>query len=93
MVREFLVLLAVARGLFVRIEEFEKNDARQVLDRLRPTLETIAAGVERIAADPAARRDARHLRRELLAARGAPKAATLDLEAMAAPKTVEGGRG
>ena len=89
LIREFLVLLAVARGLFVRIEEFDKDDARPVLDRLRPTLEAIAKGVERIAADPAARRDTRRLRRELLGSRGALKAARLDLEAMAGAASLE----
>jgi uncharacterized membrane protein YccC len=82
-VREFLIVLSVARGLFVRLGEFDNDDARQVQDRLRPTLEAIAARVERIAADPAARSDPRGLRHEILAARIALKNSATDLEGMA----------
>ena len=82
-VREFLIVLSVARGLFVRLGEFDNDDARQVQDRLRPTLEAIAARVERIAADPAARSDSRGLRHEILTARIALKNTATDLEGMA----------
>src|SRR6202000_2857806 len=51
--------------------------------RWRPTLEAIAAGIERIAADPAVRRDPRHLRREIWAARTALRHAVTELEGMA----------
>ncbi len=64
-VREFLVALSIARGLYVRIDEFSNDAARTVLERMRPTLEAIAARIERIAADPAARRDPHYLRREI----------------------------
>src|SRR5271163_4313237 len=82
-VREFLIVLSVARGLFVRLEEFDSDDARQVHDRLRPTLEAIAARIESFAADPAARSDPRGLRHEILAARIALKRTAADLEGMA----------
>src|SRR5262249_20332279 len=36
-VREFLVVLSIARGLFVRLDEFNREGARQVRDRLRST--------------------------------------------------------
>jgi uncharacterized membrane protein YccC len=81
--REFLIVLSIARGLFVRIEEFDDDEARQVRDRLRPTLEATAAGIERIAADPAAWNDPHRLRREILAARVALKRTTTELEGMA----------
>jgi uncharacterized membrane protein YccC len=82
-VREFLIALSIARGLFVRLDEFDNDAARTVLNRLRPALEAIAARIERIAADPAARRDPRHLRREILAARVALRSTAAEIEAMA----------
>jgi uncharacterized membrane protein YccC len=82
-VREFLVALSIARGLFVRLDEFDNDAARVVLNRIRPTLEDIAARIERFAADPAAPRDPRRLRREILAARVALRNTTAELEAMA----------
>jgi uncharacterized membrane protein YccC len=82
-VREFLVALSIARGLFVRLDEFNTDAARMVLDRIRPTLEAIAARIERIAADPAERREPHRLRREILDARVALKRTTAGIEAIA----------
>ncbi len=82
-VREFLVVLTIARGLFHRIDAYDKNDEQRVLDRLHPTLETTALWIERVAADPAALGDRRQLRRELVAARTSLKTAMAELEGMA----------
>ncbi len=82
-VREFLVALSIARGLFVRLDEFNTDAARMVLDRMRPTLEAIAARIERIADDPAERRDPHRLRREILDARVALKHTAAEIEALA----------
>ena len=82
-VREFLVTLSIARGLFVRLDEFDNEGAREVRDRLQPTLEAIAARIERIAADPAAWNDARRLRHEILTAQVALRSTVTKLENMA----------
>ncbi|WP_374546250.1 FUSC family protein [Rhodoblastus sp.] len=82
-VREFLMVLAIARGLFFRLDAFAGDGAQDVLDRIRPTLEAVAARVDRVAADPAARNDPRRLRREMAAARASLSEATAGLEAMA----------
>ncbi len=82
-VREFLIVLSAARGLFVRLDEFGDDDAREVRDRLHPTLEAIATRIERIAADPAAWSDTHRLRREILAARVMLRSTITELEGMA----------
>jgi uncharacterized membrane protein YccC len=82
-VSEFLVVLSIARGLFVRVEEFNDDGAREVRGRLRATLEATAARIERIAADPASWSDARRVRREILAARVTLNSTVADLEDMA----------
>lgn len=81
--REFLRVLAVARGLFVRIEDFQVEGAGPILDRLRPAAQATAATLERIAADPNAFADPRRVRAELLKARAGLGAAATELEAMA----------
>lgn len=81
--REFLRVLAVARGLFVRIEDFQMEGAGPVLDRLRPAAQATTATLERIAADPSAFADPRRVRAELLAARTGLNTAAAALEAMA----------
>lgn len=81
-VREFLMVLAIGRGLFRRLD-VEDSREQVVLDRLRPTLETIAASLERTAADQALRGNRRALRRELVAAHAALRDMTADLESMA----------
>lgn len=68
-VREFLRLLAIARALYMRLEEFRAADAGLVVDRLQPALTATAAGLERIAADPRALEDPHAVRRQLLALR------------------------
>lgn len=83
MVREFLMVLAIARGLFFRLDAFRGEGAQAVLSRVRPALESIAAQIDRVAADPAARSEPRRLRRELAAARASLARATAELEAMA----------
>jgi uncharacterized membrane protein YccC len=82
MIREFLAVLSIARGLFVRIEDHDHDEARAVRERLHPTLEATAARIERIAADPAAWEDRYRLRRELLAARMALRSTASELEGM-----------
>jgi uncharacterized membrane protein YccC len=82
-VREFLVTLSIARGLFVRLDEFDYEGAREVRDRLRPTLEATAVRIERVAADPAAWSDPQHLRHEILAAQVTLRSTATELESMA----------
>ena len=80
---EFLAVLSIARGLFVRLEESDDEGAREVHGRLHATLEATATRIERIAADPTAWSDARRLRREIVAERVALNATVADLEGMA----------
>jgi uncharacterized membrane protein YccC len=80
---EFLVVLSIARGLFVRLEESGDDAVRQVHGRLRAALGPIAARIERIASDPGASSDMRRLRGEFFAARLALNATVADIEAMA----------
>jgi uncharacterized membrane protein YccC len=81
--QEFLIVLSIVRGLYVRLGEFDQDDTREIRDRLRPTLEATAARIERIAANPAVWSDLHGLRREILAARVALKSTTAELEGMA----------
>jgi uncharacterized membrane protein YccC len=83
MVREFLTVLSIARGLYARLDVSENDDARRVRERLRPALETIAARIERISGDSEAWRDTRGLRRDILAARIVLRDARSELEGMA----------
>lgn len=83
MTREFLRVLAVARGLYVRLDDFEVEGAGPVAARLRPAMAEVAGLLERLAADPSAFRETRRVRSQLLAARVALNAASADLEAMA----------
>jgi len=82
-VREFLTVLSIGRGLFFRLDAFDKTGAQLVLERLRSTLDSIAEQVDRFAADPAALRERRRLRRELVSARTVLRRAAIDLEGMA----------
>lgn len=81
-VREFLTVLSIGRGLFFRVEAYEKASAQLVLDHLHPTLEKIAAQVERFAADPSVH-EPRQLRSDLVSARAALRGTAADLESMA----------
>jgi uncharacterized membrane protein YccC len=81
-ISEFLIVLSIGRGLFLRLEEFD-DGARDVRDRLFATLEQIATKIELIAADPAPWSDTGRLRRELLAARRSLKSTIASLEDMA----------
>jgi len=82
-VRQFLLVLSIARGLFVRLDEFDNDDAQKVQGRLRPTLEAIAARIERIAADSAIWNDPHRPRREIRAARVALGNTVTELEGLA----------
>lgn len=81
-IREFLIVLSMARGLFVRLEELDKGEARPVQSRLRPTLNLIAERIEHIAADPRSWINVRGLRRELWSARSELRSAVSDIENM-----------
>jgi uncharacterized membrane protein YccC len=81
--REFLVVLSIARGLFVRLDEFDRDGARKVRDRLHSTLDRIAAGIERFAADPATWSEMPRLRREIFAAQASLKSAATEIEGLA----------
>jgi len=80
--REFLSVLAVARGLFFRLEDFRKEEGSLVLEQVGPALHETAACLERIAADPGAVANPRRTRRELLAARRTLAAAADELGAL-----------
>jgi len=67
--REFLSVLAVARGLYFRLDDFRKEEGGKVLESVGPALQATAATLERIAADPGAVADPHRTRGELLAAR------------------------
>jgi len=82
-VREFLRVLAVARGLFVRIEDFHVEGAGIIVEKLEPVLGETSALLERISADPQAFDDVHRVRDELLAARIRLNAATAELQALA----------
>jgi len=79
--REFLAVLAVARGLYFRLADSRETEESIVLERLKPALEETAACLERIAADPGAMADPRRTRDALLAARKMLGAAAEDLGA------------
>jgi uncharacterized membrane protein YccC len=81
-VREFLTVLAIARGLFFRLDTLDVEGGQSVRDRLQPTLEAIAERIERVVADPAALSDRHALRRELAAARVMLKQAAVELQGM-----------
>jgi uncharacterized membrane protein YccC len=81
-VREFLVTLSIARGLFVRLDEFDNEGARQVRDRFRSTLDAIAARIERFAADPAGSRELPRLRHELFAVQTSLKSSAEEIETL-----------
>jgi uncharacterized membrane protein YccC len=79
-VREFLIVLSIARGVFVRLDEVDNDDAQNVQGRLRSTLEAIAARIECAAADSATWSDRR---REIRAARVALRKTVTEIEGMA----------
>ncbi|WP_428032426.1 FUSC family protein [Ancylobacter sp.] len=83
MTREFLRVLAVARGLHVRLDDFQVEGAGPIADRLRPTMAAVSGLLERLAADPSAFTDTRRVRSQLLTARVGLNDARADLEAMA----------
>ncbi len=82
MVHEFLRVLAVARGLYIRIERFQGDQASPIADRLRAAIAPVAASLDRIAGDPGAFADPHRIRAELLTARASLNTATAELEAM-----------
>jgi uncharacterized membrane protein YccC len=67
MLREFLAVLAVARGLYFRLGDFKPDGP--ILDRLRPALQATAACLARIADDARAVAEPQRTRAALLAAR------------------------
>ncbi len=82
-VREFLSVLAIARGLYMRIENFQDEEARRVADRIRPVMERTSAVLDSIADDPDVFVDPNGLNSRLHKARIGIDAATAELEAMA----------
>jgi uncharacterized membrane protein YccC len=82
-VREFLRVLAVARGLYIRIEDFRVEGAVPIREQMKPAMEATAATLQRIAEDPDAFADPRRVRVDLLAARAGLGAAATKLEALA----------
>lgn len=82
-VQEFLSVLAIARGLYMRIENFQIEGARFVTDRLQPVMEKTAAMLDDIADEMEAFADPDSVNSQLHAARASIDAATAELEAMA----------
>ena len=80
--REFLAVLAVARGLYFRLDDFRKEEGGKVLASVSPALRATAASLEQIAADPGAVADPHRTRAELLAARKALGVAAEELGAL-----------
>ncbi|MFK8254091.1 FUSC family protein [Ancylobacter terrae] len=85
-VREFLYVLSIARGLYVRLGDFEEGAGRRVMAEVEPALAATAARLETIAADPDAFGDPRRVRQELFAARAGLTAAAERLAG--APRSV-----
>lgn len=81
-IREFLRVLAIARGLYFRLDDFGDASAGAVLARLRPALDAVAARLACIAGDPAAFAEPDRIRHELMDARRGLDEAGADLEAM-----------
>jgi uncharacterized membrane protein YccC len=82
-VREFLRLLAIARALYLRLEDFRAADAGPVLGRLQPALAATAAGLEAIAAVRRPLDDPHAVRRQLLALRAELGRTSVELENLA----------
>ncbi|MBN9434832.1 MAG: FUSC family protein [Bosea sp.] len=82
-VHELLLVMSVARGLYVRIDAFTGDAAAGVETRVRPALEGIAARIDALAADGAPRPDAAALRHEAASAAAALKAGGQEIAAMA----------
>jgi uncharacterized membrane protein YccC len=82
-VRKFLIVLSITRAVFFRLDAFDRNDGRRVLDRIASTLTTISGRIEKIAADAEAPGDLAGLRRELIAAHGELRQAAAGLTDMA----------
>ncbi len=82
-VQEFLGVLAVARGLYMRIEDFQVDEAGIVADRIRPVMEKTAATLDDIAGGPDAFADSHSVSSRLRDARAGIDTATVELEAMA----------
>lgn len=82
-VREFLTVLAIARGLYFRLADFRSEQDEAVLGRLKAVLEDAAGQLEAIAADPHAFDDPLRVRSQLALARRRLAAFTGALEEMA----------
>lgn len=82
-VHELLLVMSVARGLYVRIDAFAGDAAAGVETRVRPALEGIAARIDALTADHAPLPDAAGLRHEAAAAAAALKASGREIAAMA----------
>lgn len=80
---EFLRVLAIARGLFFRLEDFREEGSDAVLARLGPPLAATVTTLERIAAETGTLDDPGRIRDDLLAAAAALDTASAELEAIA----------
>jgi uncharacterized membrane protein YccC len=81
--REFLTILAAARGLYVRLEDFRTAQSAIVLARLDAVLPQTAASLERIAAETTTRPNRAVVLAELDAAADRLTEAAAQLEALA----------
>ncbi|WP_334176460.1 FUSC family protein [Pseudoxanthobacter sp.] len=82
-VREFLTVLSIGRGLFFRLEDFRRDDTAAIRQRMDPVLEATRRMLEAIAADPTVLGNPAAVRRQLAAARADLRAAAADLNALA----------
>lgn len=88
LMRAFLGILSVGRGLYVRIDDLRRQEDKAMAARLDPALDRIADRLEAIAADPGGARSPR-VSAALDEARGLVVAAQAELEAMVGSEPVE----
>ncbi|WP_291959135.1 FUSC family protein [Chelatococcus sp.] len=82
-VREFLGVLAVARGLYTRIDDFKGEASAPVVAHMRPALDETAKTLQLIAEDPKAFADPHRVRAALLKTRAGLGTAATGLETLA----------
>lgn len=83
MVREFLRVLAVARGLYIRIEDYRGEETAEMVAVMKPVMLDTGALLERLSRTPHLIDDPRAVRAQLLGARADIGRAAAALEAMA----------
>ncbi|MBS7701528.1 FUSC family protein [Chelatococcus sp. YT9] len=82
-VHEFLGVLAVARGLYTRIDDFKGDAAASVIAHMQPALDETAKTLQLIADDPKAFADPHRVRAALVKTRASLGTAATGLETLA----------